>query len=189
VTRLSPPLPCSNYLPSFLVSFSLCPHIAFRLRKSDAVRTKFINPPRRAVESSGSVSTPLHPLRCAWEGFAFLGLYRKHAHVPCIKPGGGGRGSVSGGVVSCPSCSTASVVACHARDSESTGQPCFTSRRFADSVPRQCPVISPLFFSPDSVANYTWGMFVGRVRGDQAEFRRVFFLFFFNRRLEVKLWR
>lgn len=57
VTRLSPPLPCSNYLPSSPVSFSLCPRVAFRPCKSDAVRTKFINPPCRAVESPRSVST------------------------------------------------------------------------------------------------------------------------------------
>lgn len=42
----------------------------------------------------------------------------------------------------------------------------------------------PCFFSPDSVANYTWGMFVGRVRGDQAEFlcRVLSFFLFFQRK-------
>jgi len=91
------------------------------------------------------------------------------------------RESVSGSVVSCPSCSTASVVACHARDSESTGQPCFTSQRFADSVPcGNTQLFLPRFFPLDSVANYTWGMFVGRVRGDQAEFCRVSLSFFFS---------
>jgi len=60
-----------------------------RPRKSDAVRTKFINPPRRAV-APGTAFTP----HCAsarprtQSGGGLHSLYRKHAHVPCIKPSG-----------------------------------------------------------------------------------------------------
>lgn len=46
----------------------------------------------------------------------------------------------------------------------------------------------PGFFPLIPVANYTWGMFVGRARGDRAEFRRVFFSFslFFQRKTRSK---
>lgn len=141
--------------------------------------------PGRSV--GGCPPPPTPPRR---RGFAFLGLYRKHAHETCIKPGGRAgtdQARVESGVVSCPSCSTASVVARHARDSESTGQPCFTWRRFADSVPRRqlflsfpsfCPPPPPLFFFrfllPSRITPVVCGMSVGRARGDRPEFRRVF---------------
>lgn len=91
VTRLSPPPPCAP------ITYLLCPSLFPSARSPLSIRA---NPTLSGRNSStlprwsgslkgGRVSTP----RRARERFAFLGSYRKHAHVPCIKPGGGRRGS------------------------------------------------------------------------------------------------
>jgi len=130
-----------------------------RPRKSDAVRTKFINPPRRAV-APGTAFTP----HCAGARasahtkrgrFAFLVPEARTRPVHKTERSSGAAGpSQRGSKVVCgfmSARSTASVVACHARDSESTGQPCFTWRRFTDSAPRQCQLFLVSFFLPPSL--------------------------------------
>lgn len=93
VTRLSPPPACSNYLPTF-------PHLSFPPgRRNRAARA---NPTLSGRNSSTLRVTVALDRSVGWlvglptsldsvaesGGFAFLGLYRKHAHEPCIKPGG-----------------------------------------------------------------------------------------------------
>lgn len=190
VTRLSPPLPCSNYLPSFPPSLfpSALASLSARVNPTLSGRNSSTLRVERWRAREVGLRSP-----CRARGGARIPRLVQEARTRTVhktgRAGGGHhRGSVSGGVVSCPSCSTASVVACHARDSESTGQSCFTSRRFADSVPRQCPVISPLFFFPLIPSRITPGECLSDAREVIEHFvgERYFFLSFFRRKTRSK---
>lgn len=120
-----------TYSPSslFAVHPALCPPL-FRTRKSDAVRTKFINPPRVAVDRARSISP--HPaLSRRGEGRTYGREVRiprlvQEARTRTVHKTERPRAELAeGGRKWCGfmsvARSTASVVARHARDSESAG--------------------------------------------------------------------
>lgn len=152
---------CSNYLPTPGRLFFPPPALRFPPAQIRRCPDEIHQPYRVGAPRGRPGLCPLPRARARAGRLAFLGSYRKHAHVPCIKPGGGRRGSK---VVWFHVRRVQRLPSLHATHEIPKVQVSRVSR--GDALLTVCRaamlVISSLFFPPcpfsGSVANYTWGM-------------------------------